>query len=104
MSKICLETNFSFINLQLGMSQAFSDSADFSNMLKVGHGPAKVSTVVQKTFIEVDEKGTESGAGTGALIIPRMSLEDFDCKHPFLFYIYHRTLKIPIIAGVVKTL
>lgn len=86
------------------MSQAFSDNADFGNMLKAGNGPAKVSTVLQKTFIEVDEKGTQSAAGTGALIIPRMSLEDFNCKHPFLFYIYHRTLNIPIIAGVVKTL
>lgn len=86
------------------MNQAFTDNADFSNMLKGGHGPAKVSAVMQKTFVEVDEKGTESAAGSGAFIIPRMSLEEFNCKHPFLFYIYHRTLKVPIIAGVVKTL
>ncbi|XP_063700882.1 serpin B3-like [Culicoides brevitarsis] len=89
---------------QLGMGEAFTDRADFRNMLKPGSGSSKVSSVVQKTFVEVDEKGTESASGSGAFIIPRMSLEDFNCEHPFMFFIYHRTLNIPIIAGVVRNL
>lgn len=85
------------------MSKAFSISADFGNLLTQGSGPVRVSSVFQKTFIEVDEKGTEAASGSGAVIVPRMSLEDFYCKHPFLFYLYHKTLRIPVMAGVVRT-
>ncbi|KAI4462597.1 serine protease inhibitor serpin [Holotrichia oblita] len=49
---------------ELGMDIIFSDVADFPNMLE-GKEPLKVSKVIQKAFIEVNEEGAEAAAATG---------------------------------------
>lgn len=43
----------------------FSDEADFGGISKE---PLKVSKVVQKSFLNVDLKGTEAGSATCKLI------------------------------------
>jgi serine protease inhibitor len=50
----------------LGMGEAFSNSANFSGMGK----NLKISQVKQKTFIEVNEEGTEAAAATSVEIMP----------------------------------
>ncbi|TXD53473.1 MULTISPECIES: serpin family protein [unclassified Polaribacter] len=45
----------------IGLSVAFTDAANFAGM---SDSPLKISFIIQKTFIEVDEKGTEAAAVT----------------------------------------
>lgn len=51
----------------MGMTTMFSDGADFSNLLESPE-PLKVSDVIHKAFIEVNEDGAEAAAATGKLI------------------------------------
>lgn len=47
--------------IALGMGEAFDDRADFSAMLEQ---PACIGEVLHKTFVEVNEEGTEAAAAT----------------------------------------
>nr|WP_106783254.1 serpin family protein [Lysinibacillus timonensis] len=51
----------------LGVVSAFNDHADFSGIIQEDSGIA-ISSVKQKTFIEVDEEGTEAAATTSVEI------------------------------------
>lgn len=71
---------------KLGMGMMFSDQADFSELLESTE-PLKVSQVVHKAFIEVNEEGTEAAAAT-AMRIARMcyfETAQFIAEHPFHF-------------------
>jgi serpin B len=85
---------------QLGMTTAFDipkGSANFDRM-----APRKpddylaISDVLHKTFISVDEKGTEAAAATAVVMVGRQAIirqpEPVEVKvdHPFLFAIQHR--------------
>ena len=84
------ETNLNDVLASLGMPKAFSPyGADFTNINS--KGGLYISKVKHKTFIEVNEEGTEAAASTsvavsytsvgpGAPII-------FHANHPFLFFI-----------------
>lgn len=72
----------------MGMIDAFSpQNADFSGMSSTPG--LVVSKVLHKSFVEVNEEGTEDAAATGVevgLTLAQMT-EDFCCDHPFLFFI-----------------
>ena len=53
--------------LQMGLSEVFSGSANFRNM--IADEKISISQVEQKTFISVDERGTEAAAVTGNYIL-----------------------------------
>lgn len=69
------------------MTKALSPGADFSLISE----EAFISQIYHKTFIRVDENGTEAAAVTSAMI-ERMSLIEgdiisFEADVPFMYYI-----------------
>ncbi|XP_028130514.1 antichymotrypsin-2 isoform X8 [Diabrotica virgifera virgifera] len=74
---------------KLGLGVIFSDHADFTGMLKSPE-PLKVSKVIHKAFIEVNEEGAEAAAATditmryqSLLINPPIKFEVI-ADHPFI--------------------
>jgi serpin B len=76
---------------QLGMPLAFSDDADFSG-LSTKEG-LKISEVVHKAYVDINEEGTEAAASTAVIIAPTMARRDphppvvFRADHPFIYMI-----------------
>ncbi len=72
------ETDLIPVLEQLGMEIAFSNQADFGQMTSE---PARISKILHKAVIEVNEEGSEAAAVTG-VIISRTSI---DREEPFQF-------------------
>lgn len=83
---------------KLGMPSAFNDprgSADFSGIApRSPNDYLYISEVFHKTFIEIDEDGTEAAAATAVVMMRAMSMPADPVKlvidRPFLFAIQHR--------------
>jgi len=92
--KFKIETTTSFIPIlkAMGITDAFIDGvADFTGVGE-RHEQLSISEVVQKTFIEVDEKGTTAAAASAVNLGDRSFNEyEFAADHPFIFYLKHRT-------------
>jgi len=80
----------------MGMRQAFSDSADFSGISEAE--ALKISEVVHKAFVEVNEEGTEAAAATAVIMVttampsePPPPTPVFRADHPFIFVIQERS-------------
>ncbi len=74
----------------MGMTDAFSQKADFSGM--DGARDLFISAVIHKAFVEVNEQGTEAAAATGVTAVasavrPVTSEHVFRADHPFIFLI-----------------
>ena len=89
---------------RLGMKEAFTSSADFSAMSKDN---LMISEVKQKTFIEVNEEGSEAAAITSVGMM-RTSLGpepfSFTVDRPFVFLIRERTSGTLLFMGIVRNL
>lgn len=78
----------------LGMQKAFTDDADLSAMLKES---AKVDDVLQKTYIKIDEDGTEAAAVTAIMVkltsamIDERPIKEFIADKPFSFAVRDNT-------------
>lgn len=92
MPKFKTEFTKSFVDVlkQMGINIAFTNAADFSNMFD--NVEAHISDVIHKTFIEVDENGTEAAAAT-VILIAKSSLpmpeeiKEFKANRPFTYFI-----------------
>jgi serpin B len=84
----------------LGMRSAFDEpkgSANFDRMaVRKPNDYLHISEVVHKTFMSVDEKGTEAAAATAVIVmkaaaaIQKPKPVELRVDHPFLFAIQHR--------------
>ena len=81
----------------------FSSTADFSGM---SAAPLCLSSVRHKSFVEVNEEGTEAAAATIARMAPTAMLQRSEpfkmvVDHPFLLVIADNLTKAILFAGVV---
>jgi serpin B len=81
------ELTMNDVLIALGMGEAFSLSADFSNMYP--GGGVWIDSVRHKSFVKVDEEGTEAAAAT-VVVIVQSGPPSFRADHPFVFFIRER--------------
>ncbi|XP_054984879.1 leukocyte elastase inhibitor-like [Sorex araneus] len=87
----------------LGLRDLFKSRADLSGM--TGARDLFFSKVVHKSFVEVNEEGTEAAAATafphfGCSLAPE---EHFVCDHPFIFLICHKASRTILFLGRFST-
>ncbi|XP_022606236.1 protein Z-dependent protease inhibitor-like [Seriola dumerili] len=99
MPKFKMEQSYSLHNLlpDMGMTSVFSNSA---NLTKLSRNAAiKVSEVLHKAVIEVDETGTTAAAATTIGITPYSLPRTFIVNRPFFFFIYHEDTNCLLFMG-----
>lgn len=107
MPKFKLECEMDFTGLlqDLGMKLAFSDRADFSQMSTT---PLAIGFVKQKTYIDVDEEGTEAAAVTGlgmrTTSVAPSNIIDFTADRPFFYIIRSESSSDILFLGQVLSL
>ncbi len=84
---------------QLGMGVAFSDQANFTGINR--NGGLFISEVKHKTFVEVNEEGTEAAAVTSVEMRATSSGQFFYFKvdHPFIFAIREKATGAILFIG-----
>ena len=93
--EIKFEEELKTIFQSLGMKDAFTNNADFSSMKK--KKDIMISRIIHKTFIKVDEIGTEAAAVTAVVkkmmcAFPSEPDPIMKVDHPFLFVISNNDL------------
>ncbi|PID57485.1 MAG: proteinase inhibitor I4 serpin [Ignavibacteriae bacterium] len=84
----------------MGMEIAFSNVADFTRLYK--EGGCYISDVLHKTFVKIDEEGTEAAAVTSVTIsVTSVGSSGFHIKmnRPFIFMITEKTSNNIIFIG-----
>ncbi|MEI6553165.1 MAG: serpin family protein [bacterium] len=104
--KIEYEKQLNSALTKLGMGVAFSDSADLSGIGK----SLKISEVKHKSYIDVNEEGTEAAAvtsvGVATAAAPREPEDRFymEVNHPFFFVIRDKQTSEILFMGVIQNL
>jgi serpin B len=89
---------------KLGMKLAFGGGADFSNL---SEEKLFISEVKHKTFLEVDEVGSEAGGATSVTITRTSAPIDeksFVVDRPFAFMIREKQTGLVLFAGAVRSI
>ncbi|XP_006093060.1 leukocyte elastase inhibitor-like [Myotis lucifugus] len=75
----------------LGIEDLFNSKADLSGMARARD--LFISKIIHKSFVEVNEEGTEAAAATAGILVVGCALmpetENFVANHPFIFFIRH---------------
>ena len=86
----------------LGLELPFSAQADLSELVDSPEGRnLSVSSIFHKSFVEVNEEGTEAAAASAATVVLRSFTmpQDFVADHPFLFLIREDTSGAVLFVG-----
>lgn len=92
----------------LGIRRIFSRGADFSGI--TAEKTLRVSEIVHKAVLEVDENGADAAAAAGGIGFQSLSYRskpepiEFKVDHPFLFFIRNARTNDILFAGQVNTL
>lgn len=93
----------------MGVQTAFMDAADFSAI--TADEALKISAVLHKTFLAIDEEGTEAAAVTAIDMVataapvgpPPPPPIEFKADHPFFIVLHHKPTRTPLFLGRVVT-
>ncbi len=102
--KMETECRLKSVLCDLGADLAFTESADFGNLSDEPGEPLKISEVIHKAFVEVNEEGTEAAAATAVIMVceiaePEREPKVFQADHPFLFFIRDRKTNTVLFSG-----
>lgn len=108
--KVEMRADYSLVpQLQaMGLRIAFTDGADFSAI--TADESLAISDVIHKTFLAIDEEGTEAAAvtaidmrATSALVPPPPPPVEFKADHPFFIVLHHRPTRARLFLGRIAT-
>ncbi|XP_060684975.1 protein Z-dependent protease inhibitor-like [Hemiscyllium ocellatum] len=85
---------------QLGIITPFTNTANFSGISSSYH--LKISKVIHKATIDVNERGTEAAAVTSVSAVPYSLPTVIKVDHPFVFLIYEEITNMLLFMGRVK--
>ena len=94
----------------MGMENAFTTTADFSQMADTNTGCLYINRVLHKTYIQVDRAGTKAAAVTAvemtneAAMIDPVAPPTVYLNRPFVYAIIDTETGLPIFIGAVNTI
>ncbi|KAF5296551.1 hypothetical protein FQA39_LY12469 [Lamprigera yunnana] len=84
----------------LGVEEPFTTAANFKG---ISDTPLLIDKVIQKTFLEINERGATAAAATGLSLIPLSTPRAFFiADHPFLFYLKHKLYGVVFVGRFCK--
>lgn len=91
-------TNMKDVLMSLGLTSAFSSSADFSGI--DGTRSLSISEVVHEAVVTTDETGSEAAAAT-AVVVTRdaASPTPLTVDRPFMYLLRHTATGVPLFVG-----
>ncbi|UOQ67165.1 serpin family protein [Hymenobacter volaticus] len=84
---------------QLGMGIAFTNQANFSQMVQASNQQFAISEVKHKTYLDVNEEGTEAAAATSVGIITTSLPQAIIANRPFVFLIREKSSNAILFIG-----
>jgi serpin B len=107
--KVEMRTNYELNDAlrAMGIRQAFTEAADFSGM--TSQASLAISGVIQKTYLNIDEKGTEAAAVTAVdIVVTSAPIQQeppiaFHCDRPFFVVLRHKPSDALLFLGRIVT-
>ncbi len=95
--EISYEDSLNKVLISLGMGNAFSSSAEFTRLYS--KGGIFISALRHKTYIKIDEAGTEAAAVTSVEFSRAISGFQMFINRPFIYIIHERTANTILFIG-----